>query len=192
MKDRQVEKFMDIIDNENDHREEEMIIVDSKQTDGNPSDSTLRQDVAHDDAAPKKRGRKPKKSIVTQEENLLENLSLELREKDGEKDFDNKEVDINKEKDLVDLNEIQDLQDNNADFEESALEENMPEEDKKIEKKQEFFPEEKSQDADYSGDYRTGGNTGVNNRPQNGQRNYNNKKKKKLIQKKKKTVNTRN
>ena len=66
MKDRQGEKFMDIIDNENDHYEQEVDIkevdiVESKLSDGNSCDSLM----------PKKRGRKPKKSIIAQEENLL-------------------------------------------------------------------------------------------------------------------------
>ncbi|KKP29741.1 MAG: Transcription termination factor Rho [candidate division TM6 bacterium GW2011_GWF2_30_66] len=177
MKDRQEEKFIDIIDNENDHYEQEVVGTENKELDCNISD----------DLAPKKRGRKPKKSIISQAENLSEDLCL--ASKNGEKfldNLDNKEVDIDIEKDLVDFNDANDLQDNIPVMEESTLEKNILEE-KKIEKKQNNFSEDKhaeaaqgsgfiAQEADSSSDYRAGANTGMNNRSQqNGQRNYNNR-----------------
>ena len=177
MKDRQEEKFIDIIDNENDHYEQEVVGTENKELDCNISD----------DLAPKKRGRKPKKSIISQAENLSEDLCLPS--KNGEKfldNLDNKEVDIDIEKDLVDFNDANDLQDNIPVMEESTLEKNILEE-KKIEKKQNNFSEDKhaeaaqgsgfiAQEADSSSDYRAGANTGMNNRSQqNGQRNYNNR-----------------
>jgi len=177
VKDRQEEKFIDIIDNENDHYEQEVVGTENKELDCNISD----------DLAPKKRGRKPKKSIISQAENLSEDLCL--ASKNGEKfldNLDNKEVDIDIEKDLVDFNDANDLQDNIPVMEESTLEKNILEE-KKIEKKQNNFSEDKhaeaaqgsgfiAQEADSSSDYRAGANTGMNNRSQqNGQRNYNNR-----------------
>jgi hypothetical protein len=88
---------MDIIDNENDHYEQEVGSIEIV----NPAESASCESLV-----PKKRGRKPKKSIVAQEENLLGNSGdLCLKSKDGEKDLDNnnilndnKGVDINTKK----------------------------------------------------------------------------------------------